>query len=179
MNLVKNTTHQLPPRTAMEVFEMLPEGTLAEVINNTIYMLPAPSLQHQIVIGKLFTNITIFIEANKLGICLVSPVDVYFDGNNALQPDILFISNANMGIIKNDKVKGTPDFVIEVLSLDKKYDLETKKLVYEKFGVKEYFVVEPFTKEVVAFYHDGKKYIAQETKTGKLKSKLLKKTFAF
>lgn len=179
MNLVKNTTHQLPPRTAMEVFEMLPEGTLAEVIDNTIYMSPAPSLQHQIIIGKLFTSINVFIEANKLGICLVSPVDVYFDGNNTLQPDILFISNASMGVIQNNKVQGAPDLVIEVLSSDKKYDLETKKLVYEKFGVKEYFVVEPFTKEVVAFYHDGKKYLNQDTKVGKLKSKLLKKTFTF
>lgn len=179
MNLVKNTTHQLPPRTAMEVFEMLPEGTLAEVINNTIYMSPAPSLQHQIVIGELFTNINVFVKSNELGICFVSPVDVYFDGNNALQPDILFISKGNMSIIKDDKVKGAPDLVIEVLSLDKEYDLEIKKLVYEKFGVKEYFVVEPLTKEVVSFYFDGKKYVLQERKIGKLKSKLLKKTFAF
>lgn len=179
MNLVKNTTHQLPPRTAMEVFEMLPQGTLAEVINNTIYMSPAPSLQHQIVIGELFTNINMFVKTNQIGLCLVAPVDVYFDGNNALQPDILFISNANMGIINNDKVKGVPDLVIEVLSQDKKYDLETKKVVYEKFGVKEYFVIDPFTKEVVCFYFDGKKYISQESKTGKLKSKLLKKTFSF
>ncbi len=38
---------KLPPRTAIEVFEMLPEGTLAEVINNIIYMSPAPSFPHQ------------------------------------------------------------------------------------------------------------------------------------
>ncbi len=179
MNLVKNTTHQLPPRTAMEVFEMLPEGTLAEVINNTIYMSPAPSFQHQDIVGELAMHIRLFVNSNALGSCITAPVDVYFDGNNALQPDILFISKANLGIVKDGKIKGTPDLVIEVLSLDKKYDLEIKKAVYEKFGVKEYFVVEPFTKEVVSFYFDGKKYILQESKIGKLKSKLLKKTFAF
>jgi Uma2 family endonuclease len=179
MNLVKNTTHQLPPRTAMEVFEMLPEGTLAEVINNTIYMSPAPSYQHQRIVLKLASRINDFVDAGGLGECVISPVDIYFDGNNALQPDILFISKVNLGIVQDGKIKGSPDLVIEVLSSDKKYDLETKKLVYEKFGVKEYFVVEPFTKEVVAFYHDGKKYVLQESKIGKLKSKLLKKTFAF
>jgi Uma2 family endonuclease len=179
MNLVKHTTHQLPPRTAMEVFEMLPEGTLAEVIDNTIYMSPAPSYQHQRVVTKLILVLSSFVDDNNLGECVVSPVDVYFDVDNALQPDILFICKANLGIVQEGKVKGTPDLVIEVLSSDTKYDLETKKLVYEKFGVKEYFVVEPFTKEVVAYYHDGKKYIAQDTDAGKLKSELLKKTFAF
>lgn len=36
-----------PPRTIMEVFQMLPEGTLAELINGSIYMSPAPSTEHQ------------------------------------------------------------------------------------------------------------------------------------
>lgn len=53
MSLIKNKKHQVPPRTAMEVYEMLPEGTLAEVIDNTIYMSPAPSYQHQKVVTKL------------------------------------------------------------------------------------------------------------------------------
>lgn len=104
---------------------------------------------------------------------------MYFDGNNALQPDILFISKNNLGIVQDGKIKGAPDLVIEVLSLDKNYDLETKKMIYEKFGVKEYFVVDPFTKELVTFYHNGKNYVIQTSKVSKLKSKLLKKTFSF
>ncbi len=179
MGLIKNKKHQLPPKTAMEVYEMLPEGTLAEVINNTIYMSPAPSIHHQKTVSKLFAHIFLFIEENNLGECFVSPVDVFFDGNNALQPDIIFIAKANIEIIEDTKVQGAPDFVIEVLSLDKKYDLETKKAVYEKFGVKEYFVVDPFSKEVITYYFDGIKYNLQESKTGKLKSKLLKKVFTF
>jgi Uma2 family endonuclease len=142
-------------------------------------MSPAPSYQHQRVVTKLILALSSFVDANILGECVVSPVDVYFDVDNALQPDILFISKANLGIVQDGKIQGLPDLIIEVLSSDKIYDLETKKLVYEKFVVKEYFVVEPFTKEVVAFYHDGKKYLNQDTKAGKLKSKLLKKTFAF
>jgi hypothetical protein len=35
-----------PPRTIMEVFKMLPEGTLAELINGTIYMSPPPLSRH-------------------------------------------------------------------------------------------------------------------------------------
>ena len=35
-----------PPRTMMEVYEMLPEGTLAELIDNQLYMSPAPDTSH-------------------------------------------------------------------------------------------------------------------------------------
>jgi Uma2 family endonuclease len=171
--------YQLPPRTAMEVYELLPEGTLAEVINNTIYMSPAPSYQHQSILGNLFSDINHHVRENELGNCLVAPVDVYFDASNALQPDIVFISSANMGIVKKGRIKGCPDLIVEVLSTNRKYDEVDKKLVYQRFGVKEYFLVDPETKMTTTYYHDGKKFQLQDGKKGKLKSKLLKKTFSF
>lgn len=158
---------------------MLPEGTLAEVIDNTLYMAPAPLFEHQDVIGNLHTDINIFVRQNSLGKCVAAPTDVYFDDNNIVQPDILFIAMKNLGIIQNGKIKGAPDLIVEALSSNRKHDLEKKRVLYEKFGVKEYFIVDPHTKEVITYYHDGKKYIPQESKKGKLKSKLLKKTFSF
>jgi Uma2 family endonuclease len=171
--------YKAPPRTAMEVFEMLPEGTLAEVINNIIYMSPAPSFQHQTVLTNLVAELNTFIRKNKLGNCVAAPVDVYFDDKNALQPDIVFIKNANLSIVKEGKIKGSPDLIVEVLSPDKKYDIEYKKGVYEKFAVKEYFIVDPANKEVISYLHDGKKFVKQESKKGKIKSLLLKKSFSF
>jgi Uma2 family endonuclease len=72
-----------------------------------------------------------------------------------------------------------PDLVIEILSTNKKYDLEDKKNLYESFGIKEYFVVDPNTKETFTYYHDGQKYIPQKSKNGKARSRLLKKIFSF
>ncbi len=169
-----------PPRTAMEVFEMLPEGTLAEVINNVIYMSPAPSFEHQDVAAVLHTAMNVHVIKNNLGKCLYAPLDIFFDGNNALQPDIVFISNENMGIVKDGKVKGAPDLIVEILSPgNKKHDTERKKPVYEKFGVKEYFIVDPKTKEVFTYYHNGTQYVKQESSKGKIKSLVLKKAFSF
>jgi Uma2 family endonuclease len=168
-----------PPRTAVEVFEMLPEGTLAEVINNTIYMSPSPTFQHQDTSMELGSAIHAYAKEKKLGKCIASPVDVYLDKKNIVQPDILFISTANLPIIKDNKIKGVPDLVIEILSINRKYDLEDKKNLYERFGVKEYFIVDPISKETFSYYHDGEKYILEESKKGRVKSKLLKKTFAF
>ncbi|MEI9911018.1 MAG: Uma2 family endonuclease [Bacteroidota bacterium] len=83
-------------------------------------------------------------------------------------------------VIKGGKVKGCPDLIIEVLSpgnID--HDKVTKKAAYEKFGVKEYFIVDPATKVTFTWYLTGKKYVKQLSVKGKIKSKLLKKTFSF
>lgn len=171
--------YQRPPRTAMEVFEMLPEGTLAEVINNVLYMSPAPTYEHQYLLGNLFVGLSVFISKNNLGQCVFSPVDVYLGNNNAVQPDIVFIATENLNIIKEGKVKGAPDLIVEVISGNKKHDLQTKKNLYETYKVKEYFIIDPDNSEVVTYYSDGAKFILQESKKGKIKSKLLKKSFSF
>lgn len=174
----KKGFHQ-PPCTAMEVYELLPEGTLAEVINNTIYMSPVPTFQHQNILGNLFSDINLYVREKQLGNCLVAPVDVFFDAMNALQPDIVFISTANMGIVQDGKIKGSPDLIVEILSTNRKYDEVDKKLIYQRFGGKEYFIVDPSDKSVISYYHDGKKYQLQDSKKGKVKSKILKNTFNF
>lgn len=95
-----------------------------------------------------------------------------------LNNQILFLKS-NLGIVQDGKVKGAPDLVSKILSIDKNYDLKTKKIIYEKFGVKEYFVINQFTKEVITFYYNGSNYNLQASKEGILKSKLLKKTCSF
>ena len=170
---------QSPPRTAMEVFELLPVGTLAEVINNILYMPPSPTVTHQIITTNIGSEINTFVRQNALGLCLLSPIDIYLGDNNVLQPDIVFITKENLGIIQNDKIKGVPDLIVEILSGDKKHDLERKKEVYEAFGVKEYFIVDQQSKEVITYYfYDGKFNIQQST-NGQLQTKLLGKTFDF
>ncbi len=171
--------YQPPPRTAMEVFNLLPEGTLAEVINNSIYMSPSPSFDHQRMIGKIFRMLEDFVEKNRLGVS-VQDIDVYFDEENILRPDLVFVSVNNYDIITDNKVKGIPDIIIEIISPgNEKHDLEKKKAIYEKFGVKEYFIINPSNSETITWYFSGKKFIKQPKQKGKVKSKILKKTFSF
>lgn len=178
MGLAK-TKYQRPPRTGMEVFMMLPEGTLAELINDIIYMSPSPDFPHQEVSTELLTQIRNHTKKNNLGTCLPT-IDVFFDNKNVLEPDILFISKENMDIVRDRKIKGCPDLIIEILSPgNRKHDTEKKKAVYEKFGVKEYFIVDPENKEIITWYLTGKKYAKQQSVKGKIKSKLLKKTISF
>ena len=166
------------PETAVDVFKLLPEGVYCQVINNVIYMSPAPSFEHQEIVLEIGMQLHQFIKKEKLGKCVASPVDVFLDERNAFQPDILFISTENMGIVKEGKVMGSPDIVVEVLSKGtKQHDAGKKKVAYERNGVKEYFLVEQKTKEVTAFYLIKDKYQQQEKVKSKIVSKLLKKTF--
>ncbi len=168
------------PRTAVELFELLPEGLLCEVIENTLYMSPAPNFFHQELSLELSASIFNVVINTNAGKCVAAPIDVFLDTANAFQPDIIFIAKENLDIIKDGKIKGAPDLIIEILSPGSvKNDKITKRNVYERNGVKEYFIVEPKTKEVITYYLKGKKFEKQTRKKGKLKSLLLKKTFSF
>ncbi len=176
--MIKVTKHL--PKTAVELFEILPEGLLCEVIENTIYLSPGPDFSHQDLSAELHFQFLNEIKKMNLGKCITAPIDVFLDAQNAFQPDIIFIAKENLHIIKNGKIKGSPDLVIEILSPGSiKNDTVTKKKVYERCGIKEYFIVSPKTKDVITYYLKDKKYEKQNTKKGKITSKLLNKTFSF
>lgn len=177
---ISKKKYNTPPRTALEVYELLPPGTPAEVLHNTIYMGPAPSFEHQRLITFLSRLIDTFAADTNSGVTVVSPVDVYLDENNIVQPDIIFLLNSSLKLVKKGKVMGPPDLIIEVLSPgNEKHDLEKKKVLYEKAGVKEYFIIAPKTKTVVSYFLVRNKYIRQPQVKAKVRSRLLNNTFSF
>lgn len=176
---MQNVT-QIPPRTAMEVFKILPEGTLCEVINGQLFMSPSPLTIHQIIVTDLLTDINFYCKKSKSARVFVAPYDVYLDEEeNAVQPDIVVVLKENSSIIK-EHIHGVPDIIIEVLSEgNKNQDLVTKKELYERFGVKEYFVIEPGSRVVMPFTLQNGKYKKGIEQTDQLTSSLLGQTFEF
>ena len=173
-------TVERPPRTIMEVYKMLPEGTLAELINGNIFMSPSPVRKHQRLILKLASLMDQFVEKGDLGEVNVAPYDVYLDEKeNAVQPDIVFVAKANISIL-GDTVHGVPDLLVEVLSPgNKSYDLETKKQLYERFGVREYWVLDPITRQAIGYALLGSKFVEFSNEAGRVASRLLNHTFEF
>ena len=163
-----------PPRTLMEVFENLPEGTFAQLINNEIVMSPAPKSIHQIIVSEIFNTLYNYAKANNLGQALVSPVDVFLNRKNAYQPDIIFIAHGNMVNLKENGFYGAPDLVIEVLSpATEKHDRGIKKDVYEKTGVKEYWMIDPVTKMAEGFYLENNAFLPLNGGVGIMNLKLI------
>ena len=161
---------------------MLPVGTLAELINNTLFMSPSPIGKHQRVITRLMVRIGSFVEAHDLGDLFTAPLDVFLDEtDNAVQPDILFIAKANQHIVdENGTVHGVPDLVIEVLSAgNKNHDLVVKKELYERFGVKEYWIVDPEELTSQGFSLLNQRFEPIGKFQSKIVSRLLGHTFSF
>jgi Uma2 family endonuclease len=116
------------PTSMLQVYQLLPEGTPIQLINNRLYMSPAPSVIHFAVIKTIFKAIENFVEKGKLGTVFFAPVDVYLGNVNAVQPDIFFIATEHAHIIEPNGINGAPNFIIEVLSRKKRC---TKSLVYK------------------------------------------------
>lgn len=114
-----------------------------EIINNVRFDLkPAPTVNHQ----HLVVNLAFFMKLScrDHGIILVSPLDVYLDEANQFQPDLVFILHEHREIVKPARIEGAPDLVAEVLSPStSKNDKISKKVQYERFGVQEYWLVDP------------------------------------
>jgi Uma2 family endonuclease len=175
-------TIERPPRTMMEVYEMLPEGTLAELIENQIYMSPAPNFPHQKMVKAIVKRLDKIVEDTGRGTVIFAPYDVKLDiTKNVIQPDVVVILKTNPDQIdERGRYQGVPDLLVEVLSPgNKDYDLITKKNLYEKFGVKEYWIVDPETKFVLGFALNENAYTKISEEIGKISSPLLNVDFDF
>ncbi len=132
-------------------------GFTYELIAGEIVKKTSPHPKHQIVLSNLFTETDNFVRDKKLGIVLFAPVDVFLDEQNALVPDLIFISETRKAIITDNGVEGAPDLVVEILSPSTaKYDRGDKMKVYKKHRVTEYWLVDPKLKSVEIYtFLDG------------------------
>ncbi|MBF0319049.1 MAG: Uma2 family endonuclease [Nitrospirae bacterium] len=132
---------------------------LTEIINGEEVMGPSPFGRHQGIAAKIVHRIFSYLEKNASGNLYFSPLDVILEeGENRLQPDILFIKNENMGIFQ-DWVRGVPDMVCEIVSHGTyKKDTATKKEIYERYRVPEYWIVIPEFKAIEILAIENDKY---------------------
>lgn len=94
-----------------------------------------------------------------------------------MQPDIVLVLAENKSIIKEDAIHGIPDMLIEILSpSNADHDLFRKKNLYEKFGIPEYWIINPETKETVGFFPKDGKYRESGHYVGKIHSVILDNT---
>lgn len=138
------------PMSVAEYLEAPETTRRMELIYGVVREPPAPAYGHQ----DLVTHLTVVLHAHVreagLGRVCVSPVDVVLDAEHDLvvQPDLIFVSTARAGIIR-DRVWGPPDLVVEVLSPStRQYDRVTKIGWYQHYGVGECWLVDPDQRSV-------------------------------
>jgi len=147
-----------PKRWSYAEFARLPsEGsTRYEVIDGEVVVTPGPSTRHQRVVGRLFSALFVFVEANDLGEVFPSPYDVLFGEGDYLEPDIIFVRSDRSHLVSDRGVEGPPDLVVEVLSPSTAArDRGIKLNRYRFYGVAEYWVVDPDERTIEAWDLDG------------------------
>ena len=124
--------------------------------------------------NEINIEISILLRKNNIGQVRIAPYDVHFSNQNILQPDLLFIKKENLHKIEEKGLVGAPDIVVEILSPStSQLDYEEKKLVYERYGVEEYFIVDPNTTSVDSFFLRDGIYEEPKSVKGKINSKIL------
>ena len=156
--------------------DSLQDWDLVQIINGKEIEMPSPLLKHQKISRILQRLIEDFLFQYNLGEIFNAPLDVIFEaGINRVQPDLIYISNENKDIIQ-DWIRGVPDLLVEVVSKGSFYiDTVDKKEIYQKYGVKEYWIVFPEydTIEVFTLEEGSYKIFSKGTDEEVVKSKLL------
>jgi Uma2 family endonuclease len=133
------------------------DNVIREIFDGELFVSPSPFTRHQRIVGRLHLAIGRYLEEHPIGEAFVAPLDTVFSSDNVCDPDVLFVSHERSSILTSKHVYGAPDFVIEVLSeFNAKNDKVRKLAIYERFGVTEYWIVDPDANTISVFRRDGK-----------------------
>jgi len=140
-----------------------------EIIDGKIYMMAAPTTDHQLILMELSRQFANYLVGKPCKV-FVAPFDVRIPkGNesdiytkNVVQPDMSIICDSNK--LNKGGCFGSPDFVLEILSESTSIkDRREKFRLYEKGGVREYWILHPAEKWVTVYLLENGKYIVSDT----------------
>ncbi len=160
-----------------EDYLQLPEDKRYELMEGEFFMVTSPSTGHQNISRNIFRILDAYVRKQGLGEVYYAPLDILLSEENVLQPDILFISKERHHIITEGNIQGAPDLVIEILSpATAERDKGLKQKLYAKFGVQEYWLVDPDKKavEVMGLAEEGFESTGVYQEEATLDSPLLK-----
>lgn len=137
------------------------ENELIEIIDGEAFMMATPSRIHQKISGELFRQLANYLEGKKCE-AYAAPFGVRLfeqdgdrpeDVDTVVEPDISVVCDRS----KLDKhgCKGAPDLIVEILSPSSlRHDRLVKLNLYQRAGVREYWIVDPENRSVMVFLPD-------------------------
>lgn len=133
-----------------------------ELIEGQVVMMsPRPRIEHARISGRIYRQFGNYLDDKRCE-AFGDGVDVYLDEKNHFIPDVMIVCNPD--IIKEDAIYGTPDLIVEVLSPStSKNDRTKKKDVYERVGVKEYWLVDTWGKSIEVYLSRNGRFELDET----------------
>jgi Uma2 family endonuclease len=149
-----------------------------ELIEGELFVSRAPGLPHQLIVQNLQMALVEYLRRNPIG-TVVPGAGAVFSDYDAVIPDLVFVLNARWDqVVTGEKFTGALDLVIEVVSPgaeNRRRDLLVKRQLYGKYGVSEYWIVDPENRlvEIYRAQNDRLEAIATLRNSDKISTPLL------
>ncbi len=141
--------------SADEFLQIQDDGNFYELIDGVIIMSPSPTPKHQGAMIEITGQIFEYLRRNPIG-QVFAELDVHLGegptgGDLVYRPEVIFVRKDRLRQME-DKIFGAPELVVEVISKgSRRFDTETKKGDYERFGVREYWLIDP-ARQALTFF---------------------------
>jgi Uma2 family endonuclease len=128
------------------------DGHQYELYDGEVRVVPSATNRHQLVAQRLYDELRAFERVHG-GRILMAPSDVVFNQYNVLQPDLLYFTQTRKHLVQLDTpTDASPDLAIEILSPSTSaHDRTRKQAMYARFGVGEYWIVDPAAETIEIF----------------------------
>jgi Uma2 family endonuclease len=121
-----------------------------ELIDGELFVTPSPTPLHQYVPGRLEFLFRQKVLELGFGLVFDAPLDVHLAKNTIVQPDLIIVLPDRRPIVTSAKVEGAPSLAVEILSPSTSaYDRVTKRNLYARYGVPEYWLVDTEARAVI------------------------------
>jgi Uma2 family endonuclease len=145
-----------PKLTYQDYLAFPDDGLRHELIDGEHHVTPAPGIRHQVLSARLVTALGMYLRQHRVGQVMAAPTDVALSEFDIVQPDVLFVSNEHFDMLKQS-LHHAPDLAVEILSPSTRAtDEGEKRLAYERFGVREYWIVDPEFDRVTVYRRDSR-----------------------
>jgi len=142
-----------------------------ELIEGALFVTPSPSPLHQMVSRRLSKLLDAAIPDSSIGEFFYAPLDVYFDDQTVLQPDLLVFLRDRIELVGEKNIQGPPTLAIEIVAPSTGgRDRGIKRDLYARYGVLEYWLVDPEARTVTIFGelsggHYGREELSSDVST--------------
>jgi len=145
-----------------------------EVGDGALVVTPPPTVGHQGVSSNTVFALETHVRAHRLGRVYTAPVGVRFTPDNVVQPDIVVLLNERLHIAGAGDIDGAPDLVVEILSPStRSRDLGAELARRARFGVQEYWVLDPIAASARVLALVGDRYGEVPVERGVARSRVL------
>lgn len=141
-----STSARPDSRLTYDDFLLFPDdGQRHELMDGEHYVTPTPVLRHQRLLGRLYLSMAEYVRAHPAsGEALLSPFDIVFSKWDVVEPDLMFIAGDQPHILTEKNIVGAPALVVEIFSPStRRRDQRIKRQLFERNGVREYWMVDP------------------------------------